>query len=71
MKATTGTQSACGNEFANRRYGLRVSMNRNYGGKVQKEVDFAVLIPQPEIEEQPQTSLKLEVRQDQTYLGGN
>lgn len=43
------------------RYGLRVSMNRNYGGKVQKEVDFAVLIPQPEIEEQPQTSLKLEV----------
>ncbi|CAD8058956.1 unnamed protein product [Paramecium primaurelia] len=42
------------------RYYLKIYMTRSYG-KVQKEVDFAVLIPQPEIEEQPQTSLKLEV----------
>lgn len=27
------------------RYYLRVSMNRNYGGKISKEIDFAVLLP--------------------------
>lgn len=43
------------------RYYLRVSMNRNYGGKITKEIDFAVLLPQPEVETQPQSSLKLEV----------
>ncbi|CAK93217.1 unnamed protein product (macronuclear) [Paramecium tetraurelia] len=42
------------------RYYLKIYMTRSYG-KVQKEVDFAVLISQPELEEQPQTSLKLEV----------
>lgn len=35
------------------RYYLRVSMNRNYGGKISKEIDFAVLLPQPEVETQP------------------
>ncbi|CAD8182131.1 unnamed protein product [Paramecium pentaurelia] len=42
------------------RYYLRVIMNRNYG-QVKKEVEFAVQIMEQEQEDQPQSSLKLEV----------
>ncbi|CAK82895.1 unnamed protein product (macronuclear) [Paramecium tetraurelia] len=42
------------------RYYLRVTMNRNYG-QVKKEVEFAVQIVEQDQEDQPQTSLKLEV----------
>ncbi|CAD8087483.1 unnamed protein product [Paramecium primaurelia] len=42
------------------RYYLRVTMNRNYG-QVKKEIEFAVQIVDKEQENQPQTSLKLEV----------
>ncbi|CAD8186298.1 unnamed protein product [Paramecium octaurelia] len=42
------------------RYYLRVTMNRNYG-QVKKEVEFAVQIVEQDQDDQPQTSLKLEV----------
>jgi hypothetical protein len=32
---------------------LKVTINRNYAREIMKEVEIAVLLPQPEIEVQP------------------
>ncbi len=43
------------------RYFLRVSVNRNYNTKITKEVDFAVQIPNPELEKDNNVPIKMEV----------
>lgn len=43
------------------RYFVRTSINRNYNTKIVKEVDFAVQLPNPELENEGQVPIKMEV----------
>lgn len=43
------------------RYYLRASLNRNLNTKIEKEVDFAVQVPTPEMEKIAPTPIKVEV----------
>ena len=42
-------------------YYLRASLNRNYNTKIEKELDFAVQVPTPELEKLAPTPIKVEV----------
>lgn len=41
------------------RYFLRVTINRNYNTKLSKEIDFAVQIPNPELEKDNNVPIKM------------
>lgn len=43
------------------RYFVRTSVNRNYSTKIVKEIDFAVQLPNPELENEGQVPIKMEV----------
>jgi vacuolar protein sorting-associated protein 26 len=50
------------------RYYLRVSITRNYNTRIVKEVDFAVQLPTPQLEEEGRTPIKLEVGIEECLL---